>query len=94
MLKYQNKTLSRNAQVGVVLLAQSGHSEGLAARGYSIPGGCEPEEVGWSGPGVPCRTLSDLDRGQAQNWSKMNQDQRKNMKINQSQDVEIWGCQF
>ena len=35
-----------------------GRSEGLAARGYFIPGGAS-QRGGWSGSGVPCRTLSD-----------------------------------
>ena len=33
------------------------------ARSYFIPGGTS-QKGGWSGPGVPCRTLSDLERGQ------------------------------
>ena len=68
-------------------------SEGLARTRLFHPWGREPEG-GWSGPGVPCRTLSDLDRGQAPNWSKIYQNQPKTDKINQSQHVEIWGCQF
>ena len=68
-------------------------SEGLAARGYFIPGGAS-QRGGWSGPGVPCRTLSDLVRGRAQNWSKIDQNQPKTVKITKSQHVEIWGCQF
>ena len=34
-------------------------SEGLLARDYFFPGGASEPEGGWSGSGVPCRTLLD-----------------------------------
>ena len=43
----------------------------LLARGYFIPGDTSQRGAGWSGTSVPCRTLSDLDTGQAQNWPKI-----------------------
>ena len=46
----------------VMEFTSKSRSEGLAARGYFIPGGAS-RRGGWSGPGVPCRTLSDTVRG-------------------------------
>ena len=40
------------------LVGSQGRSEGLAARGYFIPGGAS-QKGGWSGSGVPCPTLPD-----------------------------------
>ena len=39
---------------------RQGRSEGLARTQLFHPWGCEPE-AGWSGSGVPCRTLLDLE---------------------------------